>query len=65
VNLAGHSMGGWWPEPGRAPQLAGVKKLIVTDAVGIGDKANFSVTPCPKKIIGPRPGGNPGRIFEE
>jgi len=52
VNLVGHSMGGLVALNLAARPNSRVKKLIVTDAVGIGDKAEFMGYAMSKKIMG-------------
>ncbi len=53
VNLVGHSMGGLVALNLAARPNSRVKKLIITDAVGIGDKAEFMSYVMTKKILGP------------
>jgi pimeloyl-ACP methyl ester carboxylesterase len=53
VNLVGHSMGGLVALNLAARPNSRVKKLIITDAVGIGDKAEFISYVMTKKILGP------------
>jgi pimeloyl-ACP methyl ester carboxylesterase len=53
VNLVGHSMGGLVALNLAARPDSRVKKLIITDAVGIGDKAEFISYVMTKKILGP------------
>jgi pimeloyl-ACP methyl ester carboxylesterase len=53
VNLVGHSMGGLVALNLAARPNSRIKKLIVTDAVGIGDKAEFMSYAMTKKIMGP------------
>lgn len=52
VTLVGHSMGGLVALNLAARPNSRVKKLIVTDAVGIGDKAEFLGYAMSKKIMG-------------
>lgn len=52
VNLVGHSMGGLVALNLAARPNSRVKKLIVTNAVGIGDKAEFLGYAMSKKIMG-------------
>ena len=53
VNLAGHSMGGLVALNLATRPNSRVKKLVVTDVVGIGDKAEFLSYALTKKIMGP------------
>ncbi len=53
LNLVGHSMGGLVALDLAARPGSRVKRLIVTDAVGIGDKAEFISYAMTKKIMGP------------
>jgi len=53
VNLVGHSMGGLVALNLAARPDSRVKKLIITDAVGIGEKAEFISYVMTKKIMGP------------
>ena len=53
VNLVGHSMGGLVALNLAARPNSRVKKLIIVDAVGIGDKAEFISYAMTKKILGP------------
>ena len=53
VNLVGHSMGGLVALNLAARPNSRVKKLIIADAVGIGDKAEFISYAMTKKILGP------------
>lgn len=55
VNLVGHSMGGLVGLNLAARPNSPVKKLVVADAVGIGDKAEFLSYALTKKIMGPEP----------
>jgi len=53
VTLVGHSMGGVVALNLAARPNSRVKKLVVTDVVGIGDKAEFLSYALTKKITGP------------
>jgi pimeloyl-ACP methyl ester carboxylesterase len=53
VNLVGHSMGGLVALNLAARPGSPVKKLIVVDAVGIGDKAEFMSYVMTRKVMGP------------
>jgi len=53
VNIIGHSMGGLVALDLAARLNSPVKKLVVTDAVGIGDKSEFISYAMTKKIMGP------------
>jgi pimeloyl-ACP methyl ester carboxylesterase len=53
VNLVGHSMGGLVALNLAARPNSRVKKLIIADAVGIGDKSEFISYAMTKKILGP------------
>jgi pimeloyl-ACP methyl ester carboxylesterase len=53
VNVIGHSMGALVALDLAARLNSRVKKLIVTDAVGIGDKSEFISYAMTKKIMGP------------
>ncbi len=53
VNVIGHSMGGLVALDLAARLNSPVKKLVVTDAVGIGDKSEFISYAMTKKIMGP------------
>ena len=53
VNLVGHSMGGLVALNLAARPNSRVKRLIITDAVGIGDKAEYMSYVMTKKIMGP------------
>ena len=53
INLVGHSMGGIVALNLAARPNSRVKKLVVTDAVGIRDKAEFLSYAMTKKILGP------------
>jgi pimeloyl-ACP methyl ester carboxylesterase len=53
VNVVGHSMGALVALNLAAQADSRVKSLIVTDAVGIGDKAEFLSYALTKKIMGP------------
>jgi proline-specific peptidase len=53
VNLVGHSMGGLVALNLATRPNSRVKRLIITDAVGIGDKAEFMSHVMTKKIMGP------------
>jgi proline-specific peptidase len=53
VNVIGHSMGGLVALDLAARLNSRVKKLVVTDAVGIGDKSEFISYAMTKKIMGP------------
>ncbi len=53
VNVVGHSMGGLVALNLAARPNSRVEKIIVTDAVGIGDKADFISYAMTKKIMGP------------
>ena len=53
VNLVGHSMGGVVALNVASQPKSRVKKLVVADAVGIGDKAEFLAYTMSKKIMGP------------
>jgi len=53
VNVVGHSMGGLVALNLAAQPSSRVKKLVVTDAVGISDKAEFLSYALTKKIVGP------------
>jgi len=52
TSLVGHSMGGLVALNLAARPNSGVKKLIVTDAVGIGDKAEFLGYAMSRKVLG-------------
>lgn len=53
VNIIGHSMGGLVALDLAARPNSPVKKLVVTDAVGIGDKSEFISYAMTKKVMGP------------
>jgi len=53
VNIVGHSMGALVALNLAAQPDSRVKKLVVCDAVGIGDKAGFLSYALTKKIMGP------------
>jgi proline-specific peptidase len=53
VNVIGHSMGALVALDLAARLNSRVKKLVVTDAVGIGDKSEFISYAMTKKIMGP------------
>jgi len=53
VSLVGHSMGGLVALNLAARPKSPLKKLIIVDAVGIGDKADFLSYALTKKIMGP------------
>jgi pimeloyl-ACP methyl ester carboxylesterase len=53
VNLVGHSMGGLVALNLAARPNSRVKRLIIIDAVGIGDKSEFISYVMTKKIMGP------------
>ena len=53
VNVIGHSMGGLVALDLAARPNSPVKRLIVTDVVGIGDKSEFISYAMTKKIMGP------------
>jgi len=53
VNLVGHSMGGLVALNLASRPNSRVKKLIIADAVGIGDKAEFISYAMTRKILGP------------
>jgi pimeloyl-ACP methyl ester carboxylesterase len=53
VHLVGHSMGGLIALNLAARPNSRVKKLVVSDAVGIGDKAEFLSYAMARKIMGP------------
>jgi proline-specific peptidase len=53
VNVIGHSMGGLVALDLAARLNSPVKKLVVTNAVGIGDKSEFISYAMTKKIMGP------------
>ena len=53
VNLVGHSMGGVVALNVASQPKSRVKKLSITDAVGIGDKSEFLAYAMSKKIMGP------------
>ncbi len=53
VNLVGHSMGGLVALNLATRPNSRVKKLVVADVVGIGDKAEFLSYALTKKILGP------------
>jgi pimeloyl-ACP methyl ester carboxylesterase len=53
LNLVGHSMGGVVALNLASRPNSRVKKLVITDAVGIGDKSEFLAHAMSKKIMGP------------
>jgi len=53
VNVIGHSMGGLVALDLAARPNSPVKKLVVTDTVGIGDKSEFISYAMTKKVMGP------------
>jgi pimeloyl-ACP methyl ester carboxylesterase len=53
VNLVGHSLGGLVALNLATRPNSRVKKLVVTDVVGIGDKAEFLSYALTKKVMGP------------
>jgi len=53
VTLVGHSMGGVVALNVASRPNSRVKKLVITDAVGIGDKSEFMGYAMSKKILGP------------
>ncbi len=53
VNVIGHSMGGLVALDLAARLHSPVKKLVVTDAVGTGDKSEFISYAMTKKVMGP------------
>jgi len=53
LNLVGHSMGGVVALNVASRPKSRVKKLVIADAVGIGDKSEFLAYAMSKKIMGP------------
>ncbi len=53
VNLVGHSMGGVVALNVASQPKSRVKKLVIIDAVGIGNKSEFLAYAMAKKIMGP------------
>jgi pimeloyl-ACP methyl ester carboxylesterase len=56
VNLVGHSMGAVVALDVASRPKSRVDKLVITDAVGIGDKSEFLAYAMSKKIMGPDTG---------
>jgi pimeloyl-ACP methyl ester carboxylesterase len=63
VNLVGHSMGGVVALNVASQPKSRVKKLVIADAVGIGDKSEFLAYTMSKKIMGPDTAWEPVENF--